>query len=181
MIDLRNKYVLVRTQEEYAKILEEAEKQGFKWCGRNNLKPIPAVLNFFSILKFSFDRTVRLETGDFLAASELLGTKEMTATKFVENIERICNCRGRKCQDCVFNFKNTKCGKTLCSFANWAGCKDELISIAKSGRTTISSQNEMILESFRDFLDSPAGYPTITSDFIESVQFVVDKLKEQEK
>lgn len=183
MIDLRNKCVLVRTQEEYEKILEEAEKQGFRWFGLEKMNPLPNQ-RFPDILEF--DRNYKAcryayPRGELVEASELLGMKEMTAGEFVKGIERIYNCDGRKCQDCVFNYQNTKCKKTLCSMTNWVGCTDELVSIVKSGRATIKPQNEMILESFQDFLDSPKDSPTITSDFIESLQIVVDKLKEQVK
>ena len=81
MIDLRNKCVLVRTQEEYEKILKEAEKQGFRWYGKEDMNPIPNQ-KILSLLKFDFDHTIRWQTGEFFGASELLGTKELTAREF---------------------------------------------------------------------------------------------------
>ena len=41
MIDLTNKCVLVRTQEEYESVLKEARKQGYKWYGGKEAYPYP--------------------------------------------------------------------------------------------------------------------------------------------
>lgn len=51
MINLVNKCVLVRTQEEYASILKEARKQGYRWYGGKEAYPfedqqIPDILKF---------------------------------------------------------------------------------------------------------------------------------------
>ena len=55
MINLANKCVLVRTQEEYASILKEAKKQGYRWYGGKEAYPypfeeqqIPDILKFYS-------------------------------------------------------------------------------------------------------------------------------------
>ena len=55
MIDLTNKCVLVRTQEEYESVLKEARKQGYKWYGGKEAYPypfeeqqIPDILKFYS-------------------------------------------------------------------------------------------------------------------------------------
>ena len=176
MIDLKNKCAFIRTQEEYEKILEEAEKQGFKWYGRENTKPM-SNQKFPCVLKFDSSYKIFWQLGEFLDVSKLFGKKELTASElidFIVNINRDCN--PFKCEKCVLSSNNTKCKWDLCTPGNWGkDNKEELISLARSGRTTIKSQNEMILESFQDFLDSP----TITNDFIESLQIVVDKLKEQ--
>ena len=52
MINLSNKCVLVRTQEEYASILKEARKQGYRWyCGKEAYpfenQQIPDILKFY--------------------------------------------------------------------------------------------------------------------------------------
>ena len=54
MIDLTNKCVLVRTQEEYESVLKEARKQGYKWYGGKEAYPypfeeqqIPDILKFY--------------------------------------------------------------------------------------------------------------------------------------
>ena len=51
MINLSNKCVLVRTHEEYASILKEARKQGYRWyCGKEAYpfenQQIPDILKF---------------------------------------------------------------------------------------------------------------------------------------
>lgn len=53
MINLSNKCVLVRTQEEYESILKEARKQGYKWYGGKEAYPfkdqyLPDILKFYS-------------------------------------------------------------------------------------------------------------------------------------
>lgn len=183
MIDLRNKCVLIRTQEECEKILEEAKDQGFRWFGLENMNPFPDQ-KYPDVLKFDncyWAHRRACPEGELLEAATLLGTKEMTAREFVKNVQKILNCSERKCQDCVFNYKNTKCGKTLCSFANWIGCTDELISIAKSGRTTIKPKNETPSELLQRLLDDATHSLSKTSALIKNVQIVVDNLKEQIK
>lgn len=39
MIDLKNTYVVIRTQEEYENILKIAERQGFHWYGEEDAPP----------------------------------------------------------------------------------------------------------------------------------------------
>lgn len=51
MINLSNKCVLVRTQEEYESILKEARRQGYRWYGGKEAYPfenqqIPDILKF---------------------------------------------------------------------------------------------------------------------------------------
>lgn len=53
MINLANICVLIRTQEEYEKILEEARKQGYKWYGEKGVfvlgdQQLPDILKFYS-------------------------------------------------------------------------------------------------------------------------------------
>lgn len=88
MINLKNTCVLVRTKEENEKLLKEAEKQGFNWSQRYDCKPLLAQ-HFPDILRFYEDKVITYEASirsnvDFYEASELLGTKEMTAREFVE-------------------------------------------------------------------------------------------------
>lgn len=54
MIDLKNKCVLVRTQEEYESVLKEARRQGYRWYGGKEAYPypfeerqIPDILKFY--------------------------------------------------------------------------------------------------------------------------------------
>lgn len=55
MIDLENKCVLVRTNEEYKNILKAAKKQGYRWYGEKEVYPypfeeqqIPDILKFYN-------------------------------------------------------------------------------------------------------------------------------------
>lgn len=41
MINLANKCVLVRTQEEYESVLKEAKRQGYRWYGGKEAYPYP--------------------------------------------------------------------------------------------------------------------------------------------
>ena len=178
MIDLRNKCVLVRTQEEYEKILKEAEKQGFRWYMKTYMNPIPNQ-DFPDILKFDYNRTVyrrAFPIGKLLEASELLGTKELTAREFINFIEECNESCHSNCGKCVLNKANTKCGSILCASCYWRGNEEELISIAKSGRITICSKSIEVAESIQDFIDNPDI--EVTDEFIDCLKFAVDKLKE---
>ena len=53
MINLANKCVLVRTQEEYKSVLKEARSQGYRWRGGREAYPfedqyLPDILKFYS-------------------------------------------------------------------------------------------------------------------------------------
>ena len=144
MVDLRNTCILVKTEEENEMLLKEAEKQGFHWYSKGNCKPLPGQ-HFPDILKFCNNKDVvhsvriGVECDAFYEASELLGTKEMTAREFIERIVDICDCIGswRECSQCVFDANNTKRKKDLCNVGNWKNNIDEILEIAKAGRTTI--------------------------------------------
>ena len=95
MIDLRNTYILVKTEEENEMLLKEAEKQEFHWYSKGNCKPLPGQ-HFPDILKFCNNKDVvhsvriGVECDAFYEASELLGTKEMTVREFIERIADVC-------------------------------------------------------------------------------------------
>lgn len=77
MIDLTNKCVLVRTQEEYESVLKEARKQGYKWYGGKEAYPypfeeqqIPDILKFYS--DKGLTRNASLEPGyELVEASDV--------------------------------------------------------------------------------------------------------------
>lgn len=148
MIDLRNTCVLVRTKEENEMILKEAEKQGCRWIKEQHCKPLQEQ-HFPDILKFHENKDIvyRACLGlnyAFYEASELLGTKEMTAREFIERIVDICSCIGswRECSQCVFDVNNTKCKKDLCNVGNWKNNINELLEIAKAGKVTVLTSEE---------------------------------------
>lgn len=130
MINLANTCVLVRTQAECEKILEGAREQGYKWYGEKGVFVL-GDQQFPDILKFYSDKTVvRGACPDnvykLYEASELLGTKELTAREFIDWIETFYNCSMR-CKDCVLN-----CGQSgkMCDPKNWSWHEEKLIEIA---------------------------------------------------
>lgn len=184
MIDLRNTCVLVKTPEENEKLLKEAEKQGFQWDSKDDCKPLPEQ-HFPDILKFCNNKDVvhsariGVECDAFYEASELLGTKEMTAREFIERIVDICGCIGswRECSQCVFDANNTKCKKDLCNAGNWKNNIDEILEIAKAGRTTIFTPEEKEINTLEKFIKNP-DRTVLNDEFIESLKLAVEKLKE---
>lgn len=88
----------------------------------------------------------------FYEASELLGTKEVAAREFIECIIALDNCNGRSCSECALNRKNTKCNKTLCLIDTWEGNVDELLEIAKSGKSTVPTPEEKAIEDLKSSL-----------------------------
>ena len=175
MIDLAGKSVFVKTQEEYLSILKIARLQGFTWARGNHLNPIkipfPNVLNFYdnkNVTCRDFEKTL-------YEASEILGTKEMTAREFVEwyiNMRSLC--KNRICAECVLSEKNTKCNRNLCNTCNWKGNIDELIEIAKSG---IQSPEVKAIDTIEKFIENP-DRATLNDEFVESLKLAVEKLKE---
>lgn len=181
MIDLRNTCVLVRTKEENEMLLKEAEKQGFQWPTKNHCRPLPKQ-HFPDILKFYEDKDVTREAHigpdlTFYEASELLGTKEMTAREFAERIADAGNCYERECSECVFSKVNTKCSIHLCNIYNWKGNIDELFEIVKSGRATVPTPEEKAVEDIEKFIENP-DRAALNDEFVESLKLAVEKLKE---
>lgn len=181
MVNLMNTCVLVKTRREYEYILNEAEKQGFHWYKKDDCEPFEQY-TFPDILKFSSDNIVYRRSGislgyTFYEASELLGTKEMTAREFAEWIADIGKCGERKCAECVLNKMNTECSFNLCIPRNWKGNIDELLEIALSNRTTVLSPEEEAIDTIEKFIENP-DRATLNDEFVESLKLVVEKLKE---
>lgn len=94
MINLTNTCVLVKTKEENEMLLKEAKKQGFHWHSKDDCKPLLAQ-RFPDVLKFCKTKDIAYcariwPDYTFYEASELLGTKEMTAREFIERIADVC-------------------------------------------------------------------------------------------
>lgn len=181
MVNLMNTCVLVKTRKEYEDILNEAEKQGFHWYEKDDCKPF-AQYTFPDILKFSSDNIVYRRSGislgyTFYEASELLGTKEMTARKFAEWIADVSDCCGRNCAECVLTTANTKCNRSLCVTRNWKGNIDELLEIVKSGRITVSTPEEQAIDIFENFIENP-DRAVLNDEFVEALKLAVEKMKE---
>lgn len=79
MINLSNKCVLVRTQEEYESVLKEARRQGYRWYGGKEAYPypfeerqIPDILKFYKENK-ELTRNSNLAPGyELLEASDII-------------------------------------------------------------------------------------------------------------
>lgn len=180
MIDLKNTCVLVRTKEENEMLLKEAEKQGFRWYLRDYCEPLqaqyfPDILRFYEY-DITYAASVRSDFA-FYEASELLGTKEMSAREFAERIADVSNCCERECSECVFSKVNTKCSIHLCNIYNWKGNIDELFEIVKSGRATVPTPEEKAVEDIEKFIENP-DRAALNDEFVESLKFAVEKLKE---
>ena len=179
MIDLTNTCVLVRTKEENEMLLKEAEKQEFHWYRKDHCEPLQTQY-FPDILKFYEDKDVAREAhigpdSTFYEASELLGTKEMTAREFAERIADVSNCCERECIGCVLNKRNNKCNNYLCDTRNWGNNIDKLLEIVKTG---IQSRSKAI-DIFEKFIENP-DRAALNDEFVESLKLAVEKLKEVE-
>lgn len=183
MVDLRNTCILVKTEEENEMLLKEAEKQGFHWYSKGNCKPLPGQ-HFPDILKFCNNKDVvhsvriGVECDAFYEASELLGTKEMSAREFIEwyiNMNSLCG--DRICAECVLSRKNTKGNRSLCNTCDWKDNVDELIEIAKSGRITVLSPEEKAINTIEKIIENP-DRAALNDKFVESLKLAVEKLKE---
>lgn len=180
MIDLKNTCVLVRTKEENEMFLKEAEKQGFCWYLKDYCEPLQAQY-FPDILRFyehdiTYAASVRSDFA-FYEASELLGTKEMTAREFIERIADVSNCCERECIGCVLDNRNNKCNTDLCNTRNWENNIDELLEIAKVGKGTVLTPEEKAVEDIEKFIENP-DRAALNDEFVESLKLVVEKLKE---
>lgn len=181
MIDLRNTCVLVRTKEENEMLLKEAKKQEFHWYRKDHCEPLQTQY-FPDILKFyehdiTYAASVRSDFA-FYEASELLGTKEMTAREFAEWIANAFSlCSNRKCSECVLEKNNTKCDVCLCGIENWKDNIDEILEIAASDRTTVPSSEEKAISTIEKFIENP-DRTALNDEFLESLKLAVEKLKE---
>lgn len=180
MIDLTNTCVLVRTKEENEMILKEAEKQGFHWHSKGNCKPLleqyfPDILKFYNDKDVVHSVRIGVECDAFYEASELLGTKEMTAREFAEWIADTRNCKGRSCLKCTL--WSAKCNKSLCDTYNWGNSIDELLEIAKSGKFTVCTPEEKAIDTIEKFIEDP-DRTALNDEFVESLKLAVEKLKE---
>lgn len=178
MIDLKNTCILVRTKEEYERLLKEAEKQGFHNCKPLQEQHLPDILKFYED-KDIFYRACISSNCPFYEASEILNTKEITAREFIKWYAEVNDCRGRNCAECVLDETNTKCNKNLCSKRNWENNMDEFLEIAKSGRFTVSTIEEKAIEDIEKLIQIPDH--EITDEIKESLKLAVEKLKEKKE
>lgn len=182
MIDLRYTCILVRTPEENEKILKEAEKQGFHWYRKDHCEPLqkqyfPDIFRFYEH-DITYAASVRSDFA-FYEASELLGTKEMSAREFAERIADVINCCERECIGCVLDNRNNKCNTDLCNTRNWENNIDELLEIAKVGKGTVPTPEEKAIKNIEKFIENP-DRAALNDEFVEFLKLAVEKLKEVE-
>ena len=157
MIVLGNRTILIRNHEEYEKILEELEEQGYRWNWRGDLECLQAEFPFALIVERE-DKTVDVHDINpygykVCEASDLLREKEMTAREFVEWMSKAVQCDGRDCKECVLSRKNTEGGFYCCTIKGWAGNEDEVLELAKAGRITIDKKAKEEL-SIKEYLNA---------------------------
>lgn len=157
MIVLGNRTILIRNHEEYEKILEKLEEQGYRWNWRGDLECLQAEFPFALIVERE-DKTVDVHDINpygykVCEASDLLREKEMTAREFVEWMSKAVQCDGRDCKECVLSRKNTEGGFYCCTIKGWAGNEDEVLELAKAGRITIDKKAKEEL-SIKEYLNA---------------------------
>lgn len=180
MIDLKNTYVVIRTQEEYENILKIAERQGFHWYGEEDAPPVyfskfPYILRFRSnyIVCFVYENS-KLNFINYKCheASELIKKKELTAKEFIEVFYKFdTNCRYMECKECKLGKDNTKCRRSLCISSNWKNNVDELIKI-------ISDMIEE-KETEKEIKRIENSYRTLNQDVVNALEIIIKRLKEK--
>lgn len=181
MIDLKNTYVVIRTQEEYENILKIAEKQGFHWYEEEDARPFVFTFSFPYILHFRSDYIIGVIRKDLklnfinykcYEASELIKEKELTAREFIKGFYKFCtNCRYMECKECKLGKDNTKCRRTLCISSNWKNNVDELIEI-------ISDMIEE-KETEKKIKRIENSYRTLNQDVVNALEIIIKRLKEK--
>lgn len=185
MIDLTGKKVIIRTQEEFEKILDMGEKQGFTWDSGKDFKAFEIHCSFPILIMFCPDKKTLIYDGYpyIVEASKLLGTKELTATEFIKGMQEILkSCENVGCYKCVLSKHNTKSKTGLCIPMQRMNSDDveELIKIIKSGKTTIKSQDEIAIEEIQKFIENPDRM-ALTNDFMGYLKLAVEKLRKSER
>lgn len=176
MIDLKNTYVVIRTQEERKNILKEAEKQRFQ-----DIRPFTSSISLPYILQFKPDYFIdvfrissEINFIDYKCyeASELIKKKELTAKEFIEVFYKFdTNCRYMECKECKLGKDNTKCRRSLCISSNWKNNVDELIEI-------ISDMIEE-KETEKEIKRIENSYRTLNQDVVNALEIIIKRLKEK--
>lgn len=184
------------TLKEVDDILKMTEAVGFE-CA-NHTKPTSFIGSkiyedgAIVSLEFNPQQIVRIysvEKGKRIdvSANELLmlvsgNSDEMTAREFIEfaaDTITSSKCNRRECLKCVFSEKNTKCNRSLCNINNWKDNIDEILEIAKSGRSTVLTPEKKAINTLEKFIKNP-DCAVLNEEFIESLKLAIEKLKEVE-
>lgn len=183
MIDLGDKLITLRSQQEFEEILKEGREQGYRWIGSKCLKPIQVEFPYMLITDKE-DKTMTLHPvvsscRTNCEASDLLREKEMTAREFVEwACKCFKGCNTRSCQSCVLSCFNTKFGHEFCSLGYWPGNEDELLELAKAGRITIDKKAKEELnmkESLNALIKDKSN-----DEILRCVKYLIERMKEEE-
>ena len=87
MINLSNKCVLVRTQEEYESVLKEARRQGYKWYGGKEAYPYPfEERQIPDILKFYKENKELTRNANLVSGYELVEASDAHSTNIARNV-----------------------------------------------------------------------------------------------
>ena len=183
MIDLTNKAILIKNQENFERILEEARKQGSHWYwGKKDC----SFLDVDFPLLLLIDKDKNMDIWDinpcdceFCEASDLLNEKEMTAREFVEWMCKILSqCYRMECEKCVLSDVNTKCGSSFCNNRNWNDNKGELLELAKTGRIIIDkkAKEELSMEESLNALIKDKS----NDEILRCVKYLIERMKEEE-
>ena len=177
MINLKNTYVVIRTQEERKNILEEAEKQRFQ-----DIRPFTSSISLPYILQFKPDYFIdvfrissEINFIDYKCyeASELIREKELTAREFIEEFYKISvNCKCLQCKKCKLGKDNTKCKRSLCISSNWKNNVDELIEIISD---MIIEEKE--IKRIENFIQN--SHKTLDKDIVNALEIIIKRLKEK--
>ena len=190
MINFRGKTIIIRTDEEYEKILKEGRKQGFTWKYGNDLHKanihMPFTLIFKIEKKVIWGNYISVEISeDTYEASYIINEDKENAHLSAFELIKFMNkfhCE-TDCKLCSLSRENTKCKKDLCNFDNWiVNNAKELIEIAKRGETTVKkkSKHEEAIDTLNDYIDSASNAPSET-DFYKALKLAVEALKEVNK
>ncbi len=175
MIDLRRKYIRVKTKYEYEDIMKHAEKQGFKVTKKYPNIIFPTVVHFWNDYDVT-DNASHISENLIIDYSEL--KPEMTAREFVEwftdTALAYCSSNNGKCSNCKLSGCNTKCGKALCITCNWKDHIDELFEIATLDVNI--PPEEKAIENIEELIKDPDN-TRMSNELIESLKLAVEKLK----
>lgn len=193
MIDLEGKTIIIRTDEEHDRIIEEGKKQGFTWRNSDDLYkiltlplPFELVFKYGSVTWSSHNDCRDVVENTYEASSIIEEDKEnvqLSAVEFIDFMKQFINCADKyECYTCVLDRKNTKCRKSLCLLCSWPGNEKELIEIAKRGKTTVKEKNkyEEAIDVLNAYSDAALHVPCET-DFYKALELAIEALKEVNK
>lgn len=177
MIDLRRKYIRVKTKYEYEDIMKHAEKQGFKVTKKYPNIIFPTVVHFWNDYNVT-DNASHISENLIIDYSEL--KPEMTAREFLEKLIKHLDCDGRCCEDCKFYSLNNLMRKTLCSVSYWK--KDDinyLIELVSADDPIYHPPMDNVRAA--NFIDDVLGGKKLSKDEEEALKYAAEKLRKMKE